>query len=193
MHRAFVAVLAAPLFFAAALAGEAPFPDYEVTPLTKADLDLYLGILHAAADHNAHLNGDDKAAVDLAIQIQKHPPPAITGMPTPAQMQQLTRNSNLLARGAELAMYDETIAKQRGIPKRYEAIKSELEPVVDLVRGMTGSCGGNDCGPPPTAAQIARGKLIEAALRADKPLVAPHVAEIAALKKQIGGFMFGGQ
>jgi hypothetical protein len=135
MRFAFVAALAAPLLFAAASAGEAAFPDYEVTPLTKADLDLYLGIMHAAADHNAHLTADDKAAVDLTIQIQKHPPPPITGMPTPAQMQVLTHNSNLLARG----------------------------------------------------------KKIEAALRSDKPLVAPHVAEIAALKKQIGGFMFGGQ
>jgi hypothetical protein len=193
MRFAFVAALAAPLLFAAASAGEAAFPDYEVTPLTKADLDLYLGIMHAAADHNAHLTADDKAAVDLTIQIQKHPPPPITGMPTPAQMQVLTHNSNLLARGVDLAVYDNKIAQQRGVPKRYEAIQNEVDQVIAMARGAVGSCGSDDCGPPPTAAQIARGKKIEAALRSDKPLVAPHVAEIAALKKQIGGFMFGGQ
>jgi len=50
---------------------------------------------------------------------------------------------------------------------------------------MQGECGGNDCGPPPTPAQIARAKAMAAALAADKPLVVPHAAEIRALQKQV--------
>jgi hypothetical protein len=183
------AILAVAVLTGAAVA--ASVPDYGVTPLTKADVDFYLDILRVAAAHNARLTGDDKAAVDLTIQWQKHPPPPPTGTPTPAQMQQMIRNSGLAARAADLASYDEKIAEQRGVQARYDAIKSEMEAEVAVAQGVGASCGG-DCGGNPTATQIARGKQEEAALKADKPLIAPHVAEIAALKKQIGGFMFGG-
>jgi len=184
-----IALAGTVLFGAPAMAAG---PDYGVTPLTQADVDFYLDILRAAAAHNAHLTGDDKAAVDLTIQMEKHPPPAPTGTPTPAQMQQMIRNSKLAARAAELASYDEQIAEQRGVQARYDAIKDEMESVVPMVTGMGASCGGGDCGGEATAAQIARGKQEEVILKADKPLIAPHVAEIAALKKQINGFMFGG-
>ncbi|MEJ0025818.1 MAG: hypothetical protein WDN01_07310 [Rhizomicrobium sp.] len=102
--RLAVAAFAGCLTATAALAGA---PDYAVA---KADVDLYLDILRAAAAHNAHLAGDDKAAV--------------------------------------------------------------------------GGFG---------AAQLARAKRETDAANADKPLIAPHVAEIVSLKKQIGGFMFGGR
>jgi hypothetical protein len=190
MRLALCAALAGAILTTGALA--AGPPDYGVTPLTKADVDFYLDILRAAAAHNAHLTGDDKAAVDLAVQYQKHPPAAPTGMPTPAQMQQMTRTANLMARAAELASYDEKIAEQRGMQARYDEIKGEMEGVVAVAQGVGASCGG-DCGGSATAAQIARGKQEEAALKADKPLVTPHIAEIKALKKQIGGFMFGEQ
>jgi hypothetical protein len=184
-----IALAGTVLFGAPAMAAG---PDYGVTPLTKADVDFYLDILRAAAAHNAHLTGDDKAAVDLTIQWQKHPPQQPTGTPTPAQMQQMIRNSELAARAAELASYDEKIAEQRGVQARYDAIKNEAEQLVARAQGAGASCGGDDCGGSVTAAEIARGKQEEAALKADKPLIAPHIAEIAALKKQIGGFMFGG-
>lgn len=194
MRLALSAALAAFLLTGPALAGEAPPPDYAVTPLTKADVDFYLDILRAAAAHNAHLTGDDKAAVDFTIQMQKHPPAEPKGMPTQAQMDQMVRNANLGARAAELASYDEKIAGQRGVTRRYDAIKNEMETVLAQVTGVGGSCGG-DCSPPGgfSAAVLARAKKEELAANADKPLVAPHVAEIKALKKQIGGFMFGGQ
>jgi hypothetical protein len=180
------------LIAAPALA-EPPFPDYEVTPLTKADVDFYLGILHAAADHNAHLSADDKAAVAFMIQMEKHPPPAPKGPLTQADIDQMTRNANLSARAAELGSYDLKIAEQRGVSKRYEAVSGKIESVMAQITGIGGSCGG-DCTPPGgfSAAVLARAKKEQAAADADKPLIQPHVAEIKSLKKQIGGFMFGG-
>jgi hypothetical protein len=96
-------------------------------------------------------------------------------------------------RAAVLASYDDMIAQQRGVSKRYAAIKNEMESVLAQVTGEGGSCGG-DCTPPGgfSAAQLDRARKEADAAKADKPLVAPHVAEIKALKKQIGGFMFGG-
>ncbi|HEX3811073.1 MAG TPA: hypothetical protein VHW02_15365 [Rhizomicrobium sp.] len=164
--------------------------DYEVTSLTQADIDFYLGIMRAAAAHNAHLTGDDKAAADQAIQWQKHPPSGLPSNPTPAQIQQMTHAAQLAARAAELASYDEKIAEQRGVTTRYDAIKDVVESVMVQISGMGGSCGG-DCSPPGgfTKAQLDRAKQEEAAENADKPLIKPHVAEIASLKMQIGGFM----
>ncbi len=191
MRLVLIATVAGVLF-GSAMAGEAPLPDYDVTPLNKADVDFYLGVMRAAAVHNAHLTGDDKAAVDFTIQIQKHPPPGPKGPLTQADMARMVRNANLAARAAELANYDEKIAEQRSVPKRYEAVKNEIETVLPQITGVGGSCGG-DCTPPGgfSAAVLARAKKEEAASKADKPLIAPLVAEIQALKKQVGGFMFG--
>lgn len=165
--------------------------DYNVTPLTKADVDLYMDIMRAAAQHNTHLSGDDKAAVDYAVNLQKHPPKPVTGMPSAAQMKEMERDAQLSGRAAELASYDEVIAKQRNVEPRYDGIKNEVEQIYDRATGAAGSCGGDDCGGTLTAAQIEMGKKTEAALKADEPLVKPHVAEIRTLKRQIGGFMFG--
>ena len=194
MRLAFAA-FAGCLTLAAAFAAP-PAPDFAVVPLAKADVDLYLGILRAAATHNAQLTGDDKAAVDFTLQMQRHPPknPPAGHMPTPAEIAEMTRNANLAARAAVLASYDEEIAQQRGVAARYDAIKNEVETVLAQITGMGGSCGG-DCTPPGgfSAAQLARAKKEADTANADKPLIAPHVAEIASLKKQIGGFMFGGR
>jgi hypothetical protein len=37
-------------------------PDFSVTPLTEADVDLYLHVMHGAADHVAHA-GENRAAL----------------------------------------------------------------------------------------------------------------------------------
>jgi len=164
--------------------------DYNVTPLTKADVDIYMEIMRAAAQHNTHLSAQDKAAVDYSISLQKHPPREISGMPNAAQMTQMERDAQLSARAAELASYDEVIAKQRNVETRYDGIKNQVEQIYDRATGAAGSCGGDDCGGPMTAAQIQMGKRTEATLKADEPLVKPHIAEIRTLKHQIGGFMF---
>ena len=81
-------IFAGILVSSAALA-EAPLPDYEIVPLTKADVDFYMDILRAAAAHNAHLTGDDKAAVDFTIDMQKHPPKEPKGPITQADMDRI--------------------------------------------------------------------------------------------------------
>jgi hypothetical protein len=184
MRKAF---LLAGLISTAAWAGV----DYNVTPLTQGDVDLYMSILRAAAQHNAHLTGDDKAAVDYVVSLQKNPPKPITGMPTQAQMKEMERNAALASRAAILSGYDEEIAKQRNVKDRYDGIKNEVDQAYVLASGEGGADCGGDCGGSLTAAQIERGKKTDAAIKADAPLVKPHVAEIKTLKKQIGGFMFG--
>lgn len=182
-------IIASFLLPAAALAAGV---DYNVTPLTQADVDLYLSIMRAAAQHNTHLTGDDKAAVEYAVNLQKHPPKEISGMPSATEMKQMERNAQLSGRAAELVSYDEVIARQRNVEARYDGIKSEVDQVYARATGMgLGSCGGADCGGTLTAAQVAMGKKTEATLKADEPLIKPHVGEIRALKHKIGGFMFG--
>ncbi|HUO97632.1 MAG TPA: hypothetical protein VMU01_03145 [Rhizomicrobium sp.] len=187
MRHALLAALAAFVLCAATAHSEPAFPDYAVTPLTKADVDLFMGILKAAADHNAHLTGADKEAYDFFMKNKSAPPPPPpNGQPTPQWLQMMEHRSQLLAHAGELATYDVTIAKQRGVQKRYDAIKGEVEAVIDTeVEGMTGECGDSDCGPAPTPAQRARAKAIDAARKADKPLIAPHAAEIRALQKRV--------
>jgi hypothetical protein len=166
--------------------------DYNVTPLTQADVSFYMDIMRAAAQHNAHLTGDDKAAVDYVIALEKHPPPPMPSnrMPTQAEIAQMMHAGQMAARAAQLATYDGEIAKQRGVYERYSGIKGEVEAVYALSTMTGASCGGNDCGGTITAAMMARGRAEDKAILADKPLVAPHVAEIKTLKQQIGGFMF---
>lgn len=168
--------------------------DYAVTPLTKADVDFYMDIMRAAAQHNMHLTGDDKAAVDYVVGLEKHSPPPMPSnqMPTQAQIAQIMKNGQMAARAAQLATYDVEIAKQRGVYERYSAINNEVTTVYALATMSGASCGGNCGGNVVTAAMMARGNAQDKAILADKPLVAPHVAEIKALKQQISGFMMLG-
>lgn len=167
--------------------------DYSITPLTQADVNFYMDIMRAAAQHNAHLSGDDKAAVDYVIGLEKHPPPpmAANHVPSQAEIAEIMHRGQMAARAAQLATYDAEIAKQRGVSERYSGIKNEVESVYALASMTGASCGGNDCGGTITAAMMARGRQEDKTIVADRPVVAPHVAEIKALKQQIGGFMFG--
>lgn len=165
--------------------------DYSVTPLTKADVDFYMDIMRAAAQHNMHLAGDDKAAVDYVVGLEKHPPPPMPSnqMPTQAQIAQIMKNGQMAARAAQLATYDAEIAKQRGVYERYSAINNVITTVYTLDMMSGASCGGGCASGVVTAAMMARGNAQDKAILADKPLVAPHVAEIKTLKQQISGFM----
>jgi hypothetical protein len=170
--------------------------DYSVTPMTKADVDFYMDIMRAAAQHNMHLAGDDKAAVDYVVGLEKHPPPPMGAnhMPTQAEIAQIMKNGQMAARAAQIATYDSEIAKQRGVYDRYSGIKGEVEGVYMLESLGGASCGGGGgCGSNVvTAAMMARGTAQDKAMLADKPLVAPHIAEIKTLKQQISGFLMPG-
>lgn len=187
LHRAVpgglaVAVLTASL----ALAAERAVADFSIAPLTAADVAFYLAILRAAAVHNAHLTGEDRQAVTLVEATQKRP----SGEGATASVpEQSGREAKLMARAAALASYDETIAAQRGAIVRYRAIKAEVDVVVASLEGEAAPCDADACRSKPSVTQTVHDGQIRAAIDADKPLIAPHEAEIVALKNEIGGFM----
>jgi hypothetical protein len=165
--------------------------NYETTPMTQADMDLYLSIMRAAADHNSHLSAADQAALKYMQDIGKHPPQEPAGMPTQAQMQQMEKNAQLASRATQLIMYDDTIAQQRGVQAQYDGIKGVVE---DLVM-WGGPSGGADCGggcggdAHPTTGQLQLDRQMQATRKADWPLIQPHVAEIKQLKKKVSDLL----
>jgi hypothetical protein len=185
--RLAISAVVGTLMMGAAAFADAPLPNYSVTPLTQADVNFYLDIMRAAAQHNSHLMGDDKAAADYMINQHAHPykPPAPGQIPSQAQMAELMRNGQLAQRALLLIVYDLEIAKERNVSARYAAVKTEMEQAYAM-QTMIG-----DKASAMTLALSLQGKPQVAALMADKALVAPHVAEITALKKQINGFMLG--
>ena len=187
MLRLAISAVAGTLMMGAAAFADAPVPNYAVTPLTQADVNFYLDIMRAAAQHNSHLTGDDKAAVDYMVSLHTHPPKPLPAgqMPSQVQMAQLMRNGQLAQRALMLIVYDLEIAKERNVTARYTAVKTEIEQVY-AIETMTGSNANVMA-----LALAAHDKAEVPMLMADEPLIAPHVAEIKTLKNQINGFMLG--
>jgi len=147
-----------------------------ISPLTNADVDLYLTVMRAAADRVAHATGQDKAAIDLARQV------AHGATPTPDQ-------ATLLVRAADLAQADVDIAKARGVEARYEQVRGVVEGLIGL--GACPTCSG-DGGGPVTEQQQQDAAKEDAARAADMRTLEPHRAEIERLQKQVRGIMLGG-
>jgi hypothetical protein len=160
-------------------AKEGPVPNYDTTPMTQADVDLYISVMQAAADYIKNPSASDKAAMEFAKQVSKGNAPS-TVSPEQAQM---------LARAATLAQYDMEIANQRGISKRYEAIRGTVEGLVGMTACPT--CSG-DGGGPATQQQKDQAAQADAAHKADLVLLQPHSDEIVTLQKQIRGVLMGG-
>jgi len=160
-------------------ANKGPVPNYDTTPMTQADVDLYIDVMKAAAAYIQNPSASDKAAMDFAKQVGAG---KITGTVTPEQAQ-------MLARAATLAQYDEEIAKQRGISKRYDAIKGTVEGLVGMTACPT--CSG-DGGGPVTQQQKDQAALEEAAHKADLVLLQPHSEEITSLQRQVRGVLMNG-
>ncbi len=164
---------------APAMTNEGPIPNYDTTPMTQADVDLYISVMQAAADYIKNPSASDKAAMDFTKQVSSG---KFTGTVTPEQAQ-------MLARAATLAQYDEEIAKQRGIPKRYDAIKGTVEGLVGLTACTT--CSG-DGGGPVSQQQKDQAAQEETAHKADMVLLQPHSDQIVALQKQVRGVLMNG-
>src|ERR1700689_2625031 len=81
---------------AAPAAKHGPVPNYDTTPLTQADVDLYIDVMTAAANYVKNPSADDRAAMDFAAQVTAG---KVTTAISPAQAQ-------MLARTAVLAQYD---------------------------------------------------------------------------------------
>ncbi len=105
---------------AAALADAPRFRTTRSPPLTQADVNFYLDIMRAAAQHNSHAwRATIKAAADYMINLHSHPytPPAPGQVPSPAQMALLMRNGQLSQRALMLIVYDLEIAKSAMSPR----------------------------------------------------------------------------
>lgn len=149
---------------------------YETTPLSDADVGLYLEVMRVAADHITHATGDDRAAIDLLRQVN-----AGKAQPTLEQ-------ANLLSRGTQLSEFDEEIAQQRGVEPTYMAIRGVIESLVGS--GACPDCSG-DSDEKPNAAQQAQDAKFDGVRNANITLLAAHRAEITTLQKQVRGFMHG--
>jgi hypothetical protein len=154
-------------------------PNFDTTPMTQADVDLYISVMQAAAAYIKNPSASDQAALDFTKQVNGG---KVTTAITPAQAQ-------MLARAATLAQYDMEIAKQRGISKRYEAIRGTVEGLVGMTACPT--CSG-DGGGPVTQQQKDQAAQEDAAHKADMVLLQPHSDEIVALQKQIRGVLMNG-
>lgn len=166
----------------------AAVPDFETTAMTSADLQIYLSVMHAAADRLAHAKGDDAAAI--ALMRKTHGNLAAASGDDPQKImawyRSHQRDEELLTHALDLENCDGDIAKARGAGDRYGGIKSAVEGLMTWGGAGGASCGRGDCGgPAPTAAQIASSDAEEAARKADWALVRPHEAEIKDLLRQV--------
>lgn len=207
--------LAAAVAFATISGGtafaDAPPSHYDITPLTKADMDLYLSVMRPASAYVANLKGEDRAAVEYMHSNHGDPkmlePPKVPDFgnraPTPAQlaamqkaMDDYNKKSQLpqkyMARAAILASYDDEIARQHHVEKQYDAVRDPIESAMTGIEGTGASCGGNDCAPTehPTAAQRALWNKEEQVGKANVAFLRPYAPEIEKLKKPLHDVMF---
>jgi len=206
------AALAFGLAFGSAARADAPPSHYDVTPLTKADVDLYLSVMRPASAYVANPKGEDKAAVDYMRSNHGNPktpePPKVPNFngraPTPAELaamqkamddytKKIQKPQEYMTRVATLAAYDDEIARQRHIEKQYDAVKDPIESAMAGIEGTGASCGGDDCAPTqhPTAAQRALWKKEEEVGKANVAFLRPYAPEIARLKKPLHDVMLG--
>jgi hypothetical protein len=195
------------LAFGSAAVADAPPSHYDITPLTKADVDLYLSVMRPASAYVANLKGEDKAAVEYMHSNHGNPKipktPNFNHPPTQAEiaalqkaMDDYTKKSQkpqqYMARVATLSSYDEEIARQHHVEKQYDAVKDPIESAMAGIEGTGGSCGGDDCAPTqhPTAAQLALWKKEEQVSKANVAFLRPYAPEIERLKKPLHDVMF---
>jgi hypothetical protein len=161
-------------------AADQKVPDYEFTPLTQADVDLYLGILREGAQKFRNLSPADKASLKAEYDFYAS---LHTGWnPDPNPQQQA-----IMKRALEIHHLDYDIAAQKGVKPRYQALAETIEDMVGPEK-----CGDSDCGqgmPEDTPAarkkQIEDDKKRKAVVKQDLVLLKPYQAEILALATEI--------
>lgn len=209
--RRLVAVVAFGLAWGPAAFADASPSHYDITPLTKADVDLYLSVMRPASAYVANLKGEDKAAVEYMHSNHGNPkmpePPRVPDFggraPTPAELaamqkamddynRKIQMPQQYMARAATLASYDEEVARQHHVEKQYDAVKDPVESAMAGIEGTGASCGGDDCAPTqhPTAVQLALWKKEEQVSKANVAFLRPYAPEIEKLKKPLHDVMF---
>jgi hypothetical protein len=205
------AAVAFGLAFGPAAFADAPPSRYDVTPLTKADMDLYLSVMRPASAYVANLKGEDKAAVEYMHSNHGNPkmpePPKVPDFggraPTPAELaamqkaiddynKKIQMPQKYMSRAAMLASYDDEVARQHHVEKQYDAVKDPIESALAAIEGTGASCGDDDCAPTEhlTAAQKALWKKEEDVDKANVVFLRPYAPEIEKLKKPLHDVMF---
>jgi hypothetical protein len=204
------AAMALALMTGSAAYADAPPSHYDITPLTKADIDLYLSVMRPAAAYVQNPSPQDRAAIAYMQQNHGNPkvpePPKVpqfSGPPTPAQMAALQKAmsdyeaktkqpTEYMTRVATLASYDDVIAKQKHVEAQYDAVRDPVESAITQYTGAGASCGGDDCGPAnPTATQTALWKKEGEVTKANAAFLKPYAAEIIKLRKVLHDVMTG--
>lgn len=201
--------MALAVFVGSAAFADAPPSHYMITPLNKADVDLYLSVMRPAAAYVQNAKGEDRAAIDYMKQTHGNPKlpeppkvPTFTHAPTRAELaamqkamadyqRQIQKPQEYMTRVATLASYDEEIAKQKHIEAQYDAVKDPIESGMATITGEGASCGGDDCAPAnPTAGQKALWKKEDDVAKANVVFLKPYAPEIVRLRKVLHDVMF---
>jgi hypothetical protein len=208
MKRLAVAMVLGLVVGSAAFA-DTPPSHYMITPMNKADVDLYLSVMRPAAAYVQGAKGEDRAAIDYMKQNHGNPKlpeppkvPAFTHAPTQAELaamqkamadyqKQIQKPQEYMTRVATLASFDEEIAKQEHIEAQYDAVRDPIESAMAAITGEGASCGGDDCGTAnPIVAQKALWKKEEDVAKANVTFLKPYAPEIMRLRKILHDVMF---
>jgi len=164
-------------------------PDFNVTPLTKADIDTYIAVNREALERLRNAVGKERVALDWVKSINEMVSP-------PEEPRVNIRNPSAedviyegnISRLVVLQGIDERVARERGIEDRYRAIEWAIYNRLGMSNGFyekTPYCGrGGDCGSSPTRLQVVLMEREKTARIADKELVESHRSEFETLSNQ---------
>jgi hypothetical protein len=165
-------------------------PDYDITPLSVDDVELYVAVLRTTVERLENPTAEMVPTISARRQYMKEKDwrekCSKGGRTLPPLDQQFCQLANETQKFAYL---DETIAMERGVFAHYMAVRDALASRLGIPASPTMDhsavilrCGrGGDCGPNPSQGQIALMARERAAREADSRLLASHREEIMTL------------
>jgi hypothetical protein len=146
----------------------------EFEPLTRADVELYVKVMRAAADRVKNLPAADRQALEAQKTFATK---ASSGqMPSAEEFAAMERATQLMA-------LDGTIAREMGVGKRYRSIRSRVPEYA--MPEIEASGDDEPMTPEQRAALKARIEKFRERRRLDAATLAPCKDEILALQKQV--------
>jgi len=146
--------------------------EQKLDPLTKEDVELYLKVMHAAAERVQHLTPADRAALDAARKIFASS--ASGRVPTRDDAKTLER-ANLVA-----VSMDQIVAEEMKLDARaYRGIVEAVESVVP--NPASGTASGNLAAPTSVRDPTLLEKRLSAVNAANETYLAPYREEIQKL------------
>ena len=189
MQKSFAVIAAALAVLALARSSAAAADYYDTHMLTAKDVQLYLGIMHKAADQ-----------ADLIRAKHKPCPPPIEIKPghayTAAEMTAIANAATCSANSMMVVMTDDAIAQQEGAEPHYGEIKNAIEGLIQPNRHSrdgagpveaVAECGGAwECMPPGfTKQQQAYWEMQDKFRRDNNTFLRPYRDEIQRLETRV--------